>query len=68
MTARMPPLGLLERQLSTESAILSDTSDPKFQLLTKRWSDTDVEVPAAIILPATEEDCRRAACLPLAKP
>ena len=58
----MPPLELLKKQLSTEATILSDSSSHEFQTLLKRWSDTDIEIPAAIVLPATEVDCQRAVC------
>ncbi|KAF7359848.1 FAD-binding domain-containing protein [Mycena venus] len=42
-----------------ELEILTDKNDSKFQEHTKRWSDIDRKIPAAIVLPASEEQIQQ---------
>ncbi|KAJ7881707.1 hypothetical protein B0H14DRAFT_3759240 [Mycena olivaceomarginata] len=42
-----------------ELEILTDKNDYKFQEHTKRWSDIDRKIPAAIVLPASEEQIQQ---------
>ncbi|KAH8754199.1 hypothetical protein F5883DRAFT_188125 [Diaporthe sp. PMI_573] len=45
----------LQRHVGPEVEILTNPADPRFQEHSKRWSDIDRKVPAAIVLPKSEE-------------
>ena len=49
----------LKAALTTSCEVLTDPDDPKFREHLKRWSDIDLKVPAAIVLPTSEEDCQK---------
>lgn len=49
----------LKSSLTPDSEILADPADPKFQEHLKRWTDIGLKVPAAIVLPTSEEDCQK---------
>jgi hypothetical protein len=42
--------------LSTNALILDDRDSEDFKAALIRWSDVDLQVPAAIVKPATEDD------------
>lgn len=46
----------LRSSAGPELEILADENDVEFQERAKRWSDIDREVPAAIILPSSEQE------------
>jgi hypothetical protein len=46
----------LRTQLSPKAIILDDRDSADFKAALVRWSDVDLQVPAAIIKPATEDD------------
>lgn len=46
----------LQRQAGSDLEILTDQSDACFQEYSKRWSDIDRQIPAAIVLPRSEEE------------
>lgn len=46
----------LQRQAGSDLEILTDQSDARFQEYSKRWSDIDRQIPAAIVLPRSEEE------------
>lgn len=41
--------------------VLADPADPRFQEFAKRWSDIDRQTPAAIVIPASEEQIQETA-------
>lgn len=45
----------LQRQAGPGLEILNDQADSRFQDFAKRWSDIDRQIPAAIVLPESEE-------------
>jgi len=45
--------------LSSSAQILSDHSDPAFQASMSRWTEINKQIPAAILLPACEEDVQK---------
>lgn len=47
--------GELQGHVGSGLTILTDPADPGFQEHSKRWSDIDRQVPAAIVLPQSEE-------------
>ena len=49
-------LGSLKRSLSEGSRILTDRNDQEFKTSLERWSDIDLQVPAAIVKPISEAD------------
>jgi len=52
-------LQALAEKLSSASQILSDVHSSDFQERLKRWSDLNLQVPGAIILVRSEEDCAK---------
>ncbi|PWY76055.1 FAD-binding domain-containing protein [Aspergillus sclerotioniger CBS 115572] len=50
-------LPALQAAVATDCQILHDPQDPEFQKRLARWTDIDRKVPAAIVLPRSEEDC-----------
>jgi hypothetical protein len=46
----------LRAQLSPKALILNDRDSDDFKAALVRWSDVDLQIPAAIVKPATEED------------
>ena len=44
--------------LPSSCEVLTDLSDETFQFYLKRWTEIDLETPAAIVLPTSEEDCQ----------
>ena len=46
----------LRTVLSPKALILDDRDSDDFKAALVRWSDVDLQVPAAIIKPATEDD------------
>ena len=46
----------LRALLSPKALILDDRDSDDFKAALVRWSDVDLQVPAAIIKPATEDD------------
>lgn len=53
-------ISLLRQTLSPGSDVLTNPEDPAFHELLKRWTDIDLKLPAAIILPSSEDDCLKA--------
>ena len=53
----IPSLGAT---LGSSSEILTDPEDIQFRDLIKRWTDIDLQIPAAIVLPTSEVDCQKA--------
>lgn len=49
----------LQRQAGPDLEILTDQTDARFQGFAKRWSDIDRQVPAAIVLPKSEEQIQQ---------
>ncbi len=49
-------ISCLEGKLSSEAQILRDPSSVAFQDSLQRWSNINLQVPGAIIKPATELD------------
>lgn len=47
--------GELQSHVGSDLEILSDPTDARFQEHSKRWSDIDRQIPAAIVLPQSEE-------------
>jgi FAD/FMN-containing dehydrogenase len=43
--------------------ILTDPTDAAFIKHAKRWTDIDRKIPAAIILPASEEEIQKTVCV-----
>ena len=52
----------LQRHVGPEVEILTNPADPRFQEHSKRWSDIDRKVPAAIVLPKSEEQIQNTVC------
>jgi FAD/FMN-containing dehydrogenase len=48
------------RNTAQHLEILTDQSDAKFQKHAERWSDVDRKIPAAILLPNSEEQIQKA--------
>ncbi len=51
-----PFIETLRRALSEGSRILTDQNDQEFKTSLERWSDIDLQVPAAIVKPVSETD------------
>ncbi|ESZ99289.1 FAD/FMN-containing dehydrogenase [Sclerotinia borealis F-4128] len=49
----------LEATLTPTCEILTDPTNNKFVEYLKRWTDIDLEVPGAIVLPSSEGDCQK---------
>lgn len=49
----------LRRYTGSDLEILTDSEDSRFQELSKRWSDIDRQIPAAIVLPESEEQIQK---------
>lgn len=49
-------LSSLKPRLSSGAEVLVDSSDNNFKTVLERWSNEGVEVPGAILRPATELD------------
>lgn len=49
----------LQCQAGPGLEILTDQADPRFQEFAKRWSDIDRQIPAAIVLPESEEHIQK---------
>ena len=50
-------LPALQAVVTADCQILHNPRDPEFQKRLARWTDIDRKVPAAIVLPRSEEDC-----------
>lgn len=48
---------VLQGAVAGDCEILHDSNDGRFQQRLARWTDIDRKVPAAIVLPRTENDC-----------
>jgi hypothetical protein len=46
----------LKHQVSSKTQILTDPENPDFKTCLERWSNVDIQVPGAIICPATQSD------------
>lgn len=53
----------LRTSLSSDSKVLSIPEHEEFQESMLRWTDLDLKIPQAIVLPASEEDCHKAVSL-----
>lgn len=53
----------LRGALSEGSKILTDRNDQEFKSSLERWSDLDLQVPAAIVKPVSEADTVVIVCL-----
>lgn len=53
----------LRRYAGPDLEILTDSSESRFQELSRRWSDIDRQIPAAIVLPESEEQIQRTVSL-----
>lgn len=51
--------GELQRHAGPDLEVLTEPTDPRFQELAKRWSDIDRQIPAAIVLPESEEQIQK---------
>ena len=51
-------ISLLRASFGLRCEILTDPKDAMFRDLIKRWSDIDLQIPAAIVLPTLEVDCQ----------
>ena len=49
----------LKAVVTSQCQILTDSASPQFQEYAKRWTDIDRQIPAAIVLPTTEEDIQK---------
>lgn len=54
--------GELQRHVGSDLEILTDPTDARFQEHSKRWSDIDRQIPAAIVLPRSEEQIQGTVC------
>lgn len=54
--------GELQRYVGPDVEILTDQTDARFQECCKRWSDIDRKIPAAIVLPRSEEQIQSTVC------
>lgn len=48
---------VLQGAVAADCEILHDPNDARFQQRLARWTDIDRKVPAAIVLPRTEDAC-----------
>lgn len=46
----------LALKLSPDAKILTASDSQQFQRRLERWSDLDLKIPSAIVVPATEQD------------
>lgn len=60
--------GELQRHVGSDLEILTDSTDASFQEYSKRWSDIDRQIPAAIVLPRSEEQIQSTVCYLLLVP
>lgn len=51
-------LPMLRSQLTRDAEILDDHGSNRFQELARRWSDGDIKIPGAMVLPSNEVDCQ----------
>lgn len=51
-----PPIQMIAEELR----VLTTADGPEFEKHLQRWSDIDLKRPAAILLPRTEDECRKA--------
>lgn len=49
----------LKATVASSCQILTDSESAEFREYAKRWSDIDRQIPAAIVLPTTEEDIQK---------
>ncbi len=49
----------LKAAVASSCRILTDSESVEFRDYAKRWSDIDRQIPAAIVLPTTEEDIQK---------
>lgn len=54
----------LKTIVASQCQILTDEKSAEFQQYAKRWTDIDRQVPAAIVLPTTEEDTQEVVSIP----
>jgi len=57
--SKISQLQNLKAGLTPGCQILTDTSDAKFVEYLKRWTDIDLMVPGAIVLPTSEYDSQK---------
>lgn len=46
--------------IAQELRVLTTANGPEFEKYLQRWSDINLKRPAAILLPQTEDECRKA--------
>lgn len=49
----------LKAALASSCQLLTDSESADFRKYAKQWSDIDRQIPAAIVLPTTEEDIQK---------
>lgn len=49
----------LKAAVASQCEILTDSDDAKFREYAKRWTDIDRKIPAAIVLPTSEEGIQK---------
>lgn len=54
-------LSELQDYAGSDLELLTEQTDTRFQELAKRWSDIDRQIPAAIVLPRSEEQMQKTA-------
>lgn len=59
MSAVTSQISFLEKSLSSDSKILSNPRDEEFLKLMERWTEIDLKIPGAIVLPISEEDVQK---------
>lgn len=52
----------LQGRVGSDLEILTDSTDVRFQEYSKRWSDIDRQIPAAIVLPRSEDQIQSTVC------
>lgn len=62
MTSIATKLAELRTVLPHNVGILTDQSDALFKDLMRRWSDIDLKIPSAIVLPTSEEEIQKTVC------
>lgn len=49
----------LKALLGPDSEVITNSQPEKFQEYAKRWTDVDRQIPAAIVIPRSEQDCQK---------
>lgn len=55
-------VGELQRHVGSDLEILTDSTGARFQEYSKRWPDIGRQIPAAIVLPRSEEQVQSTVC------